>query len=163
MKRNRIFLSLGMVLLISVFILFTNIGKNRAFSYTEETLGFLKEKCRGFDALMGSIEEEETKASVRGYVEELLTGSQLEMNGVILICNKEQVLCSNYDDYRGRELDKAPFISEIEEGAQPGKLLSLHYYGCTYYGSLDHEGDYDLYVFYPSDEVFHLRNIALFY
>ena len=50
MKRNRIFLSLGMVLLISVFILFTNIGKNRAFSYTEETLGFLKEKCRGFDA-----------------------------------------------------------------------------------------------------------------
>lgn len=163
MKRNRIFLSLGMVLLISVFILFTNIGKNRAFSYTEETLGFLKEKCRGFDALMGSIEEEETKAAVRGYVEELLTGSQLEMNGVILICNKEQVLCSNYDDYRGRELDKAPFISEIEEGAQPGKLLSLHYYGCTYYGSLDHEGDYDLYVFYPSDEVFHLRNIALFY
>ena len=132
MKRNRIFLSLGMVLLISVFILFTNIGKNRAFSYTEETLGFLKEKCRGFDALMGSIEEEETKAAVRGYVEELLTGSQLEMNGVILICNKEQVLCSNYDDYRGRELDKAPFISEIEEGAQPGKLLSLHYYGCTY-------------------------------
>ena len=132
MKRNRIFLSLGMVLLSSVFILFTNIGKNRAFSYTEETLGFLKEKCRGFDALMGSIEEEETKASVRGYVEELLTGSQLEMNGVILICNKEQVLCSNYDDYRGRELDKAPFISEIEEGAQPGKLLSLHYYGCTY-------------------------------
>ena len=163
MKRNRIFLSLGMVLLSSVFILFTNIGKNRAFSYTEETLGFLKEKCRGFDALMGSIEEEETKAAVRGYVEELLTGSQLEMNGVILICNKEQVLCSNYDDYRGRELDKAPFISEIEEGAQPGKLLSLHYYGCTYYGSLDHEGDYDLYVFYPSDEVFHLRNIALFY
>ena len=56
MKRNRIFLSLGMVLLSSVFILFTNIGKNRAFSYTEETLGFLKEKCRGFDALMGSIE-----------------------------------------------------------------------------------------------------------
>ena len=40
---------------------------------------------------------------------------------------------------------------------------SVNYYGCTYYGSLDHEGDYDLYVFYPSDEVFHLRNIALFY
>ena len=52
MKRNRIFLSLGMVLLISAFILFTNIGKNRAFSYTEETLRFLKEKCRGFDVLM---------------------------------------------------------------------------------------------------------------
>ena len=63
MKRNRIFLSLGMVLLISVFILFTNIGKNRAFSYTEETLGFLKEKCRGHpddtgkfnDASYGSV------------------------------------------------------------------------------------------------------------
>ena len=111
-----------------------------------------------FDALMGSIEEEETKAAVRGYVEELLTGSQLEMNGVILICNKELgYICSNYDDYRGRELDKAPFISEIEEGAQPGKLLSLHYYGCTYYGSLDHEGDYDLYVFYPSEAVFHFK------
>ena len=88
MKRNRIFLSLGMVLLISVFILFTNIGKNRAFSYTEETLGFLKEKCRGFDALMGSIEEEETKAAVRGYVEELLTGSHHNLNRVPVLYYK---------------------------------------------------------------------------
>lgn len=104
MKRNRIFLSLGLVLLVSVFILFTNIGKNRAVSYAGETLEFLKEKCRGFDALMGSI-----------------------------------------------------------EGAQPKTLLSLHYYSSVYYGSLDHEGDYDLYVFYPSDAVFRLRSIALFY
>ena len=65
-----ILVALGMVLFGSVFILFTNIGKNRAFSYTEETLRFLKEKCRGFDALMGYIKEEDAKAAVRGYVED---------------------------------------------------------------------------------------------
>lgn len=112
---------------------------------------------------MGSVEGDQSKEAVRTYVEGLLTDSQLEMKGVILICNKERVLCSNYGDYRGRELDKAPFISEIKEGAQPGKLLSLRYYGSSYYGSMDHEGDYDLYVFYPSEAVFHLRSIALFY
>lgn len=163
MKRNRIFLSLGIVLLVSVFILFTNIGKNRVVSYAGETLTFLKEKCRDFDGLLGSVEGDQSKEAVRTYVEGLLTDSQLEMKGVILICNKERVLCSNYGDYRGRELDKAPFISEIKEGAQPGKLLSLRYYGSSYYGSMDHEGDYDLYVFYPSEAVFHLRSIALFY
>jgi len=121
-KRNRIFLSVGIVLLVSVFFLFTNIGKKRAVSYAGETLAFLKEKCRDFDGLMGSVEGDQSKEAVRTYVEGLLTDSQLEMKGVILICNKERVLCSNYGDYRGRELDKAPFISEIKEGAQPGNF-----------------------------------------
>ena len=81
MKRNRIFLSVGIVLLVSVFFLFTNIGKKRAVSYAGETLAFLKEKCRDFDGLMGSVEGDQSKEAVRTYVEGLLTDSQLEMRG----------------------------------------------------------------------------------
>ena len=55
-----------------------------------------------------------------GYVEELLTGSQLEMNrgDVFVIKNRYsvQIMMTTGEE----NWTKAPFISEIEEGAQPG-------------------------------------------
>ena len=42
-----ILVALGMVLFGSVFILFTNIGKNKATVAAEETLQFIKQPVRG--------------------------------------------------------------------------------------------------------------------
>ena len=64
-----ILVALGMVLFGSVFILFTNIGKNKATVAAEETLQFIKEQSSRSEAFA-----------------EFYQGLHLEMNGIIMIC-----------------------------------------------------------------------------
>lgn len=163
MRRNRTYVILGIVLMISAFLLFTNIGKYKVISAAQRTLGYMKEQCRWLDECLRENEDENTKEAVKKYAKGLLKGSEPEYKGVLMICDKESVLSSNYVDYQGRPLSDAPFIGAVKEEAKAGELFSVKYYGSTYYGEMDHMGDYDLYVLYPSDAVSWQRWAAVGY
>ena len=163
MRRNRTYVILGIILMIFAFLLFTNIGKHKVASAAARTLDYMAEQCQWLDSCLGEMEDKTAKEAVEKYASGLLTGNRPEYRGVLLICDQESVLSSNYADYQGRPLSEAPFIGAVGEGAKTGELFSVKYYGSTYYGQTEHVGDYDLYVFYPSDAVNWQRWVAIGY
>ena len=141
-----ILVALGMVLFGSVFILFTNIGKNKATVAAEETLQFIKEQSSRSEAFA-----------------EFYQGLHLEMNGIIMICKNGLVTGSNFEEYQGKTQAEAPLIQNITEETEPDTLFSFRYYGSAYFGVFESYGENDLYVFYPVASVFFLRTLALAY
>ena len=139
-----ILVALGMVLFGSVFILFTNIGKNKATVAAEETLQFIKEQSSRSEAFA-----------------EFYQGLHLEMNGIIMICKNGLVTGSNFEEYQGKTQAEAPLIQNITEETEPDTLFSFRYYGSAYFGVFESYGENDLYVFYPVASVFFLRTLAL--
>ena len=133
-----ILVALGMVLFGSVFILFTNIGKNKATVAAEETLQFIKEQSSRSEAFA-----------------EFYQGLHLEMNGIIMICKNGLVTGSKFlRNIREKTQAEAPLIQNITEETEPDTLFSFRYYGSAYFGVFESYGENDLYVFYPVASVF---------
>jgi len=110
-----ILVALGMVLFGSVFILFTNIGKNKATVAAEETLQFIKEQSSRSEAFA-----------------EFYQGLHLEMNGIIMICKNGLVTGSNFEEYQGKTQAEAPLIQNITEETEPDTLFSFRI--CLFWG-----------------------------
>ena len=119
-----ILVALGMVLFGSVFILFTNIGKNKATVAAEETLQFIKEQSSRSEAFA-----------------EFYQGLHLEMNGIIMICKNGLVTGSNFEEYQGKTQAEAPLIQNITEETEPDTLFSFRYYGSAYFGVFESYGE----------------------
>lgn len=95
-------------------------------------------------------------------IENLLTGYKMELDGTILITDGKKVLSSNDKTLRGEDVSACAFINEDRRQVSE-KLIMIKANGRSYYGGETRAKGYNLYVFYPSSQVFTQRTTAMLY
>lgn len=95
-------------------------------------------------------------------IENLLTGYQMEMDGIMLITDGKRVLSSNDRTLRGADVSSCVWING-ERRQVSEKLITVKTDDGVYYGGEARAKGYHLYVFYPSSRVFTQRTNIMLY
>ena len=93
----------------------------------------------------------------------LISGFDLEMNGIGIISDGSTVISSTYEELQGKSVDE--YSGMFDNGLKRGRsgLIKASFQQKIWYGNKMRAGKYILYVFFPSASVFSLRNTVVGY
>ena len=93
----------------------------------------------------------------------LISGFDLEMNGIGIISDGSTVISSTYEELQGKGVDE--YSGMLDNGLKCGRsgLIKASFQDKIWYGNKMRAGKYILYVFFPSASVFSLRNTVIGY
>lgn len=93
----------------------------------------------------------------------LISGFDLEMNGIGIISDGSTVISSTYEELQGKGVDE--YSGMLDNGLKRGRngLIKASFQQKIWYGNKMRAGKYILYVFFPSASVFSLRNTVVGY
>ena len=93
----------------------------------------------------------------------LISGFDLEMNGIGIISDGSTVISSTYEELQGKSVDE--YSGMLDNGLKRGRsgLIKASFQQKIWYGNKMRAGKYILYVFFPSASVFSLRNTVIGY
>ena len=93
----------------------------------------------------------------------LISGFDLEMNGIGIISDGSTVISSTYEELQGKGVDE--YSGMLDNGLKRGRsgLIKASFQDKIWYGNKMRAGKYILYVFFPSASVFSLRNTVIGY
>ncbi len=88
----------------------------------------------------------------------LFMGFPFEKGGIVVVCDDQKVVSTNSDRLVGMGVSECMDIYNNEFVQDDDGLVYLTSNSGSYYGIKDTVGNYDLYIFFPSNEVFINRN-----
>ena len=93
----------------------------------------------------------------------LISGFDLEMNGIGIISDGSTVISSTYEELQGKGVDE--YSGMLDNGLKRGGsgLIKASFQQKIWYGNKMRAGKYILYVFFPSASVFSFRNTVIGY
>ena len=107
--------------------------------------------------------KEEADGSGDITADSLISGFDLEMNGIGIISDGSTVISSTYEELQGKGVDE--YSSMLDNGLERERngLIKASFQQKIWYGNKMKAGKYILYVFFPSSSVFSLRNTVIGY
>lgn len=84
----------------------------------------------------------------------------VSMDGVIAICLDGKIVSTNRDSFLGNEIEELRNFYKINTDQNNGWILSKSADQKVWYGGRDKMGEYAIYVFFPSSQIFMSRLIA---
>ena len=93
----------------------------------------------------------------------LISGFDLEMNGIGIISDGSTVISSTYEELQGKSVNE--YSGMLDNGLKRGRsgLIKASFQQKIWYGNKMRAGKYILYVFFPSASIFSLRNTVIGY
>lgn len=93
----------------------------------------------------------------------LISGFDLEMNGIGIISDGSTVVSSTYDELQGKSVDEYSGMLDNDLKRERSGLIKASFQQKIWYGNKMRAGKYILYVFFPSTSVFSVRNTVIGY
>ncbi len=93
-------------------------------------------------------------------IDTLFADFPFEMNGVVVVCQDEQVVSSNRELLVGKTMSECRELYSGDIGANKETIIRLRSGHTVWYGRRDATGDYTIYTFFPASQVFMKRNIV---
>ncbi len=107
--------------------------------------------------------KEEVDDGVEITAESLISGFDLEMNGIGIISDGGTVVSSTYEELQGQSVDKYSSMLDNALKRERSGLIKASFEGKIWYGDKTRAGEYTLFVFFPSSSVFAARNTVMGY
>ena len=153
-----LFLIPGIIILTIVFLVQTNIEKNRANANATAIVNFLRDECiRYEEAYMKTDIEDEFS------IENLFNGYKVEGEGIVVLSDGEKVISSNDVSMQGEAVAEDPYLRSLSLHTESESLIRVSEEGKTYYGKHAKCGQYYIYVLFPENEIFTERGMVLAY
>lgn len=96
-------------------------------------------------------------------IENLFSGYQFEMNGLVLIMDGEQILGSNNDEFIDTKIADYPDIQEHMSDISNNDVCKVQHDGIDYLARYSKCGSYYLAVLIPAKEIFRQRSVIMAY
>ncbi len=91
----------------------------------------------------------------------IFLGFPFEKQGIVVISDGDRVISTNSTNLYGKSVEECISLYSGNFEVKSDGLVTLKSDSGIYYGSKDVIGGYDLYIFYPANQVYSQRNIVL--